>query len=306
MLVAVVLAAALAYLGEPLPGAEPQLFAPGLVNTGVLTRDLSFSPDGRELFFTVMVGGFAQSAVATMREVDGAWTTPELAPFSRDARWHDLEPHVAPDGSRLFFVSDRSGSQDLWVCPREAGGWGESTPLGPTINTKASEFFPSTTRDGTLYFTREDTAAHAEAIWRARPAPGGGYLEAERLPEIVNGSPTQFNAFVAPDESYLIVCAQGRPGNLGAVDYWVSFRDPDDTWHDPVNLGPVVNGEGREGWSASVSPDGRVLFFMSKRTVHDPLAPRTWASLQAAHGSPGNGLGSIWWVDKDFLTALHD
>ena len=161
------------------------------------------------------------------------------------------------------------------------------------------------TRAGRLYYTRTDSSSGTEAIWRAEPDGAGGFQTPERLPDLVNAAPTQFNAFVAPDESYLIVCAQGRPENLGAVDYWIAFRDPDDTWHAPVNLGPTVNGKGREGWSASVSPDGKVLFFMSKRTVYDPAAPRTWASLQAMHAAPGNGNGQIWWVDAAFLDKLR-
>ena len=305
MVATILLAVALTYLGQPLPGPEPQLFAPGLVNTGLLTRDLALTPDGREAYFTVMVGGFAQSAIAVVREEGGAWVGPALVSFSRDARWRDLEPHVAPDGSRLYFTSDRSGNQDLWVCRRVDDGWSEPATLGAPVNTPVDEFFPSTTRAGTLYFTRADTTTGHEAIWRARPDADGGFLVPERLPDVVNAAPTQFNAFVAPDESYLIVCAQGRPENLGAVDYWIAFRDDDDTWHAPVNLGPAVNGAGREGWSASVSPDGRVLFFMSRRTVHDLAAPRSWASLQAMHDAPGNGHGQIWWMDAAFLDALR-
>ncbi len=305
MLVALLLAAAVTYLGQPAPGPEPQIFAPGLVNTGLLTRDLTLAPDGREAFFTVMLGGFTQSAIVTLREEDGAWTTPELAPFSRDARWRDFEPHVTPDGRRLYFVSDRSGGEDIWYCPREGAGWGEPVLLGPPVNTPAPEFFPSVTRGGTLYFTRNDTTTGTEAIWRARPAADGGFTAPERLPDLVNAARTQFNAFIAPDESYLIVCAQGRPDNLGAVDYWIAFRDLDDTWHAPVNMGPTVNGKGREGWSASVSPDGRVLFFMSRKTVHDPEVPRTWESLQAMHASPGNGNGHIWWVEAGFIETLR-
>jgi hypothetical protein len=303
---AMLLAAVVTYLGQPAPGPAPQLFAPGWINTGVLTRDLTLAPDGLEAFFTVMLGDFTQSAVATVREVDGVWTTPELAPFSRDARWRDLEPHLAPDGRHLYFASDRTGNEDLWVCLREDRGWGEPVNLGPRINTPAPEFFPSVTRGGTLYFTRTDTTTGASAIWRARPAPGGGHLAPERLPDVVNAAGTQFNAFIAPDESYLIVCAQGRPDNRGAIDYWLARRDQDDTWHAPVNMGPLVNGAGREGWSASVSPDGKVLFFMSRKTVHDPAAPRTWASLQASHASPGNGYGHLWWVDAESLATLRE
>jgi hypothetical protein len=36
-----------AYLGQRLPGSGPELFAPGIVNTGLPTRDITIAPDGR-------------------------------------------------------------------------------------------------------------------------------------------------------------------------------------------------------------------------------------------------------------------
>ena len=39
------------YLGQEPPGLEPRLFAPGVVSTGLATRDLAMTPDGDELYF---------------------------------------------------------------------------------------------------------------------------------------------------------------------------------------------------------------------------------------------------------------
>ena len=39
------------YLGQELPGLEPRLFAPGMVSTGLATRDVAMTPDGNELYF---------------------------------------------------------------------------------------------------------------------------------------------------------------------------------------------------------------------------------------------------------------
>jgi hypothetical protein len=37
------------YLGLEPPGMEPKLFAPGIVNTGMYTRDVAMTPDGNEI-----------------------------------------------------------------------------------------------------------------------------------------------------------------------------------------------------------------------------------------------------------------
>ncbi len=125
-----------------------------------------------------------------------------------------------------------------------------------------------------LYFTHRHPETGHEVIARCQPLQGGGWSAPEILPPAVNAAPDQFNAWIDPDERFLLVCLAGHPENLGQVDYWVVFRDPDDTWHGPVNLGPRINGPGREGWSASVSPDGRA-----------PIAGRR--SLIAGRRSPG-------------------
>ena len=45
------------YLGQEPPGLEPEIFAPGIVSTGLATRDIAITPDGGELYFSVTLGG---------------------------------------------------------------------------------------------------------------------------------------------------------------------------------------------------------------------------------------------------------
>ena len=83
------------------------------------------------------------------------------------------------------------------------------------------------TRGGTIYFTREDPADRSSAIYRSRLVDGR-YVEAERLGSGVNAFSSQFNAFIAPDESYLIVCSTGHDG--ARAKYFVTFRNEADEW----------------------------------------------------------------------------
>jgi hypothetical protein len=301
----------------PLPGPEPagpepELFAPGWVNQGARTRDIAMTPDQREIYFCVMVGGSRHSTIAvTRRGEDGCWREPEIPALFADPRWRFLEPHVAPGGQRLYFVSDRPDTgdaprdEDIWLAERDGERWGEPRRLPAPVNTPGAEFFPSLERDGSLYFTRRAPDSRREVILRARPDGAGGWREPEELPAEVNGASTQFNAFIDPDGAFLIVCAAGRAGSLGQVDYWLVPRDPaTDTWREAVNLGERVNGRGREGWSPYVSPDGRWFFFMSARPAGTLTAPLSLDELTALHRSPGNGLGHMWWLSADVLREL--
>ena len=305
------------YLGQAPPGATPELFAPGIVATGLHTRDLAMTPEGDELYFSVGAGQF--SAILVSRLVDGAWTTPEVAEFSADPSVGDIEPHISPDGSRFFFVSNRTldGSPmpvaergkwdraDIWVMERVEGGWSEPVNLGSPVNSANDEYFPSTTSDGTIYFTREDSETGRNYIYRSRPTESG-YAEPERLPEQVN-SANQFNSFVAPDESYVILGVFGRADSHGGTDYYIVFRDEDDRWSEPLNLGPAINQERGQEWAPYVSPDGNYFFFMSTRQPFPEDVPvrltRDW--LLDFHQRPESGNPAMYWVDAGFLEDLR-
>jgi hypothetical protein len=300
------------YLGQEPPGPEPRLFAPGIVSTGLATRDLAMTPDGDEVYFSVTLGDRTMIMVA--RQVNGVWTAPEVAPFS--GRYLDIEPTISADGQRFFFMSTRPQPgqeekpgwvyQDIWVMDREGDRWGEPFNLGPPVNSDAPEYFPSITADGTLYFTREGEDRKS-SIYRSRLVDGV-YTEPELLPPQVNCGTDRFNVFVATDETFVIVPAVGREDGLGGVDYFVVFRSPDDTWSEPINLGPAINQPSGREWSASLSPDGKYLFFMSSRTDEEaglPLTGRSITELLDLSTRPGQGSSDIWWVSAEVIEALR-
>ncbi len=300
------------YLGQNPPGLTPEVFAPGIVSTGLATRDMAITPNGEEIYFSVTVGGRTMIMVSRME--NGFWREPEVAPFS--GRYLDIEPSISPDGQRFFFLSTRpqpgqeekSGwvYQDIWVMDREGDRWSEPYNLGPPINSASPEYFPSVTADGTLYFTREGDD-RVSSTYRSRLVDGV-YDEPEILGPEVNCGSNRFNVYVSPDESFVIVPAMGREDSLGGVDYYVVFRSDDDTWSEPINMGDAINQpEGRE-WSASLSPDGKYLFFMTSRTGGDsglPLAGRPISDLLEMSTRPGQGSSDIWWVSAEVIEQLR-
>jgi hypothetical protein len=300
------------YLGQKPPGMTPEVFAPGIVSTGLATRDVAMTPDGEQIYFSVTVGG--RTMIMVSRMDDGVWREPEVAPFS--GRYLDIEPSISPDGLRFFFLSTRprpgqeekSGwvYQDIWVMDREGERWSEPYNLGPPINSASPEYFPSVTADGTLYFTREGED-RVSSTYRSRLVDGV-YADPELLGPEVNCGTNRFNVYVAPDESFAIVPTMGREDSLGGVDYYVVFRSPDDTWSEPINMGDAINqSEGRE-WSASLSPDGKYLFFMTSRTDGEPglsLAGRTITDLLDISTRPGQGSSDIWWVSAEIIEQLR-
>jgi hypothetical protein len=297
------------YLDQPLPGDEPVLFAPGIVSNGMNNRDMAITPDGREIYWSNNLREFGVSVIMVARQTGNGWSRPEVAPFSKDPAFIYLEPAISPDGKQFFYVASRAGEDvnDIWVMDRTGDGWGEARRLGPPVNTPGKEYFPSITRDGTLYYTAEGSEPGTEAIYRARHIDGG-YAEPELLPEQVNSGKSRFNAFVAPDESYLIVPVWGRDDSLGSVDYYIVFRNANDEWSEPVNLGPKINSKSGREYAPYVSPDGTYFFFMATRAPADPDAPEDGFSadyLADAYARPENGNSDTYWIDAAFLESLR-
>ena len=305
------------FLGQPAPGESSELFAPGIVSTGMTEREVAVSPDGREIFFE-QSGGLVVTIMATRLE-NGRWTEPIIAPFASDMKFFYFEPAFSPDGETVFFLSTLPragrvpkpgwGNQGIWASRRgDDGTWGKPYDIGVPVNSDAGEFYPSLTNDGTLYFTRSNPDGKGSKIWRARRAEGS-YLEPEALPEVVNGKSAAYNACIAPDESYLIACVDGREDSLapGKPNYYVFFRSPDDRWGEGVNLGPEVNLPGASATAPSVTRDGRFLFFGSTfgRDFDGSAGPATTLRLFDYFCRPGNGDSDAYWIKASFLNTLR-
>jgi len=301
------------YLGQPLPGDTLELFAPGIISDGLHNRDIAITPDGKEIYTTVSLGKNSYSKILVHKMVDGAWQEPAIASFCTDFGFHDIEPVISADGDKIFFVSNRpdpaSGREeenwDIWAADREGSAWGEPYNLGEPVSSGSDEYFPSVTRDGTIYFTRLDGATRENFIYRCRKEDDK-YLEAERLDENVNCGRGRFNAFISPDESYIIVPSVGMEDSLGGADYYIVFREEDDTWSDPLNMGKAINSPTGEEWSASLSPDGKYLFFMkSLKNQEFAELPVTAENMRLIGASAQNGDSDVYWISSGIIDKLR-
>jgi Tol biopolymer transport system component len=256
--------------------ATPVEFAPGVVSTGHEFA-VTFSPDGREVFFTR--SSTAPRGTHIMRSTHGAtgWQPAEAAPFSSDS-WADLDPAVSPDGKRLYFVSTRARpgavapakpDMDIWFVEREGNSWGSPHWIEP-LSSDAKEGSPTVDRNGTLcFFSDRDGTANHNAIYCARTV-GQSWSAPVKLSARVNAGPSDTSPFLSPDGNTLLFYSE-RTDGFGQADLYVSRRK-DGEWQPAVNLGPAVNTSDYE-YNPSVSPDGNTLYFgRSRRVWSVPIA----------------------------------
>jgi Tol biopolymer transport system component len=280
----------------------PELYAEGTLSTRENELNAAFSPDGRTVYFTIKAGDGSRLAVIVESRIqpNGGWSSPEVVSFS--GQYADYDPLVSPDGSKLFFISNRppKGQEprrdlDIWVVDRAGSGWGAPRNLGAPVNTGGDELYPSVASDGTLYFSscgRADSRGRCD-IYRSRFREGR-YLEPENLGDAVNTAASETDAFIAPDQSYLVFAAYGRPDAIGDGDLYAStFRAG--AWSAPALLGRQINTTARE-YCPIVSPDGQYLYFTSQRGFTDQpqQRPLTFARLSESLRALHNGFGNIY------------
>lgn len=86
----------------------------------------------------------------------GAWGAPSSITLFKDSTVSVAHPAISPDSDMLYFVSDAPGGyggKDIWRTKLENGKATYIENLGPEINTKGDEMFPTFKPDGTLLFS---------------------------------------------------------------------------------------------------------------------------------------------------------
>jgi hypothetical protein len=263
---------------KPVIAAAPEIFAPGVISGPANDGAPTFTPDGNTLYFAR--SGANWGFILESHKIAGRWTEPVVAPFS--GQFSDSQPSLSPDGKRLMFVSTRAlaatptdgsapkivwGGSAVWEADRVGDGWGKPFRLPDTINLSSRVFKPTIAADGSLYFMAQTADAKTWRLYRAQYSQGT-YLKAEPLP-FSDGNHTDVDPEVAPDESFLIFSSAGRAKAEDAHEHlYIVFREGAGwgavtplRYEGDYEKNPTDDGE------ANLSPDHRLLYFTSGRTV---------------------------------------
>ncbi len=257
------------YLGQTPPGLTAKKF-----NNGVLVGDkrsfnVSFSPDGKELFFSYYKGTperpHPEYEIKTFKQVNNIWYGPEVASFS--GIYSDVDITFSPYGKYLFFASERphpkSAGLDIYYLEKKADGWSQPIFAGTEVNTVHGEVMPCLSAKGNLFFRSGRPGGFGGAdIYKAEWL-NGQFTNVTNLGPGVNTEYGETDPIIAQDESY-IVYDTVRPEHDNIPQIYVAFKLDDDSWSKGVSLGEAVNK--KEGTSApTLSPDGKYLFFKHRQ-----------------------------------------
>ena len=146
--------------------------------------------------------------------------------------------------------------------------FGTPTNLGPTVNSSSKDRGPSVSADGLMLFFQSLDRPGGYGSWdlwvTTRPTIIDPWTEPVNLGPTVNTSYKDSGPGISADGLWLFFHSD-RPGGSGDSDLWVTTRPTtDESWGEPVNLGPIVNSSGKET-SPAISADGLSLYFHSDR-----------------------------------------
>ncbi|MES2589681.1 MAG: hypothetical protein V4622_11935 [Bacteroidota bacterium] len=272
-------------------------------------RDFTLNATGNEAYLTIQSPMEEISVIGRLKKIDGVWSEPEIVSFTGD--YFDLEPFLSYDGLRLYFVSNRPLEDsvkkekdfDIWYVERKntTTEWSKAMNLGKTVNTAEDEFYPSLAKNNNLYFTRNSAFSDNKddiyfCKWNKLT-----YEKATAMNDSINSGGYEFNAFIAPDESFLIYTGYNRKDTYGSGDLYITYQKTDKTWTSAKNMGKEINSPQMD-YCPFYDVNQKTLYFTSKRSELVNKKTKDYNSLLQYLNSYSNGLSRIYKVQMDLPT----
>jgi hypothetical protein len=275
-------------------------------------RDFTLSSNGKEAYFTIQNVNETKGAVVKTEKINNTWGNFEIVSFSGTFR--DIEPFLSPDNLKLYFSSNRphgkdnkANDYDIWFVERTSinSEWSQPKNIGAPINTKYNEFYPSVSRNNNLYYTSDQfTTTTKDDILFAK-WNGENYEQPIQLSENINSKGYEFNAFISPDENFLLYTVYAAKDGFGSGDLYVSFKDKNGEFTKRQNLGKTINSS-RMDYSPFYDTTSGILYFTSKRDNTKEIKTSDFGSFKEMAESYMNGQSRIYKVKMKLMSLKAD
>ena len=194
----------------------------------------------------------------------GGFTQPIWMALNEDEFWWNSTPAFSPDGSVLYFASNRPGGYggtDLYKATKLANGdFGNPVNLGPEINTPGNEMFPRMMPDGKFFFSSDGHPGLGKLdLFVVEPSENGTILK--NLGPKINSVADDFGIYFTryPQDGFI---TSNREGGVGDDDiYYFEDKTPKPKL---VNIFlNVTTKEKQEGGLEVILPQTRVALYDS-------------------------------------------
>ncbi len=191
---------------------------------------------------------------------------------------YDMQPRYSPDGNRMVFVSDRNGSENLWLADTDGGN-----ARALTTGERQNYLSPVWTPDGDYII-----ATKGSQLWLYHKDGGSGVQVTGHRPDGAPAPPAHLGPAFGSDPRHLWVNLRGNLGGgfaTARLEPWEEFG-PDHGARSsarlvgPYQIGRLDRETGRlhvrthelEGAFRPVpSPDGRWLIYATRHDAREAL-----------------------------------
>ena len=198
-----------------------------------------------------------------------------------NSTYNEGTPLVSPDGKTLYytredhpnntmFADKDNGSTDIWYSDwQPSNQWGPARRLGAPLNQFNHNTVFSITPDGNSLLLR---GAYINGRYETRgfsvsKRVNGNWNTPEQLVianyERVSKGAFDF-AYLTVDGRTLLLSFSEKKNGL-KDDLYVSFRQKNGTWSQPMDLGADVNTDDFTETTPFLAPDGNTLYFSTNR-----------------------------------------
>jgi hypothetical protein len=180
----------------------------------------------------------------------------------------DYIPFITEDENFMAFTSARKYISDfqefikgVYFSRKSNGVWSPAASASSKINTDENEEVVGISKDGNILLVHVNRTSNPHDIFYSERNKSGNFTELKDFGPTINSKYEEIGASLSVTGDTLYF-SSNRPGGLGGFDIYMSFRLPNNTWSQPVNLGPPVNSPADENYPY-ITADGKKLYFCS-------------------------------------------
>lgn len=189
----------------------------------------------------------------------------------------DDGPQLSPDGRKIAFESDRSGTNEVWICDRDGTNAVQLTRFGATTGT------PRWSPDGRRIAFDSDTQGQFDIY----------------VLEVAGGLPRR----LTPEASVNAVPSWSGDGR------WIYFGSNRtggfQVWKVPADGGPAVQVTRNGGYAAFESPDGSRLYYAKFDAPGIWSLPVNGGEERPVHDLPPTGYWGYWGIGRQGLYLVN-
>lgn len=197
--------------------------------------------------------------------------------------YKEVAPVISPDNKTLYFTRDcpeniGGENQDVWVSEIDSNDLlSKAKNIGSPINNNRNNYASAITPDGQTMLIgnvyNKDGSSAGDGLSLARKeGEKWGFPQKINIKNYKNRGDF-VSAYLANDGKTLLV-AMTRDDTYGSEDIYVSFKEKNGDWTQPMNLGPKINTASDE-YTPFLASDLSTMYFTSE-------------------GFPGYGVGDIY------------